>query len=293
MNKLINDNKSHHFLLFKPRKSLQKSFIVTSAHSGDYLTKYLYDKVNKDKKAYLSMNDMFINDISILMKDIGVTILQSDISRIVIDLNRSVDEIDPFYISNPPRIKFNLSDKAKAGIGLIPTRNTNGKAIYESKLLWDDVEYRIENYYLPWHGKLRKEINSLHKEFGKVFVLDLHSMPSELGYKNDVKDFVIGNYFDRSSSKLSKKILSEIIESYGYKCSFNEPYSGGYITKNYFNKYKNIQCIQLEIRRDLYMNEENLEKKENFESFSSDLKNIVRKFSNAIEYSKEITHAAE
>ena len=293
MKKLINDNKPNHFLLFKPKKLHRKPFIISSPHSGEYLNKYLYNKVNIEKEAYLSMNDMYINDISIFMKDIGATILQSNVSRIMIDLNRAVNEIDPSYINNPPReLEFNLSDKVKAGIGLIPTRNSRGKEIYKSKLSWEDIEYKIKNYYLPWHEMLREEIDSLYKKFGTVFILDLHSMPSEFGY-NNVTDFIIGNDFDNSSTKLSRKILSGIIKSYGYEVSSNNPYSGGYITKNYCSKYKNIQCIQLEVKRDLYMNERNFKKKGNFKTFSLDLKNIINKFSNEINCDKKTALAAE
>tara|TARA_B100001113_G_C21050972_1_gene596734 strand:- start:259 stop:1143 length:885 start_codon:yes stop_codon:yes gene_type:complete len=294
MIKLINHNKHNHFSLIKPKKTERIPFIISSPHSGEMLTKYLYDKAVVNKKAYLSMKDMYINDISSLMKDTGVTILQSNISRIVIDLNRDINEIDPYYISNPPKnIKFNISDKVKSGIGLIFTKNTAGKEIYDKKVTWKDIEHKINNYYLPWHNILRKEIDKLYKEFGRVFILDLHSMPSESGYTNNISEIVIGNDFNKSCSKLSVKILSNIINSSGYKVSINDPYSGGHITKKYHSREKNIQCIQLEIRRDLYMNEENFEKKLKFQSFALNLKNIIKEFINEINSREEKKLAAE
>jgi len=35
----------------------------------------------------------------------------------------------------------------------------------------------------------------------------------------------------------------------------NKPYAGGYITRHYGNPERQMHAIQIEIRRDLYMNE--------------------------------------
>ncbi len=294
MIKLINHNKLDHFSLIKPKNAYRMPFIISSPHSGEMLTKHLYDKVVMNKEAYLSMEDMYINEISSLMKDVGATILQSNISRLVIDLNRDINEIDPSYISNPPKnMKFNLSNKVKSGIGLIFTRNAEGKHILDKKLIWEDIEYYIKNYYSPWHNILKREIETLHKEFGRVFIIDLHSMPSKLGFICDKPDIIIGNDFNKSCSQLSVQILSDIIESNGFKVALNDPYSGGYITKKYSSKENNIQCIQLEIRKDLYMNEENFEKKSTFQSFALNFKTIINKFINATNSKDKDMLAAE
>ena len=38
--------------------------------------------------------------------------------------------------------------------------------------------------------------------------------------------------------------------------AFNDPYKGGYITSHHGRPADNIHAIQIELRRDLYMNEE-------------------------------------
>ena len=42
----------------------------------------------------------------------------------------------------------------------------------------------------------------------------------------------------------------------GYTVSFNDPYKGGFITAHHGRPADNIHAIQIELRRDLYMNEE-------------------------------------
>ena len=65
-------------------------------------------------------------------------------------------------------------------------------------------------------------------------------MPSETLLKNKLADFVIGNNFDKSSYRYPMTLLSKIIESYGYSVSYNDPYSGGHITKTNSSLDKNI-----------------------------------------------------
>ena len=220
--------------------------------------------------------------------------LQSNISRIVIDLNRNINEINPKVIKNlPSNIEVNLSDKVRAGIGLIAMKDASGKNIYDKKLDWLEVKSRIDNYYIPWHKALKNEISMFLNKFKRALIIDMHSMPSEKIYNNKLADFVIGNNFGNSSSEVSIKILSSLIKSYGYSVSINNPYPGGYITKNYSSIDKNIQCIQLEIKKSLYMNEKDFNKNENFEQFSKNLKQIIYKFFNEFDKKIDINLAAE
>tara|TARA_B100001778_G_C18500041_1_gene589233 strand:- start:112 stop:996 length:885 start_codon:yes stop_codon:yes gene_type:complete len=279
MSKIINDNKDDYFLLLKPKSKIKKPLIITSPHAGLSLNHYLLKERDSDNAQLDSMQDMHINDLCKGMEESGFTVLQSNISRLVIDLNRDIKEIDPRKVNGAPiSINYNLSDKVRGGIGLIPDINSSGKKIYKEKLLWSEVKYRINNYYLPWHSILKTELDDIKKEFGRVFILDLHSMPAETFYGNKLADFVIGNNFDKSSSSYSKIVLSEIIKSYGYSVSHNDPYSGGYITKTYSSLGNSIQCMQIEIKKSLYMDEKNFMVKDNFDDFADNLKNIIRDF---------------
>ena len=63
--------------------------------------------------------------------------------------------------------------------------NYNKSTIY-SKTIWgrdlykklpnkNEVERRLKNYYYPYHNKLKELIDIKLKQFGKVFIIDLHS----------------------------------------------------------------------------------------------------------------------
>ncbi len=294
MNIMLNHSYLQNFSLFRPRLIRQRPFIITSAHSGIKRTDYLQKKIALDKENYLCMEDSFINDFCYRFSDLGCTVLQSNVSRIVIDLNRNELELSPNQVSNlPNNMELDITDKVKSGIGLIPIKNASGTNIYEDKLTWSEIKYRIENYYRPWHTILDIEKERLLKKFGKVFIIDLHSMPSIYGNNQDVSDFIIGNNHDKSSSKFLRNILSKIICDYGYKCSFNYPYSGGYITQKNGSLNQNIQCIQLEINKNLYMNEKKIIKKKEFNLFFQELKELLSKFFDELDMEKKELFAAE
>ena len=84
-----------------------------------------------------------------------------------------------------------------------------------------------------------------------------------------------------------------MIKSYGYSVSINNPYPGGYITKNYSSIDKNIQCIQLEIKKSLYMNEKDFNKNDNFVEFSTNLEQILCNFFDEFDQKIDINLAAE
>tara|TARA_B100001540_G_C15754960_1_gene618917 strand:+ start:99 stop:983 length:885 start_codon:yes stop_codon:yes gene_type:complete len=294
MNTLINANESNYFSLLKPRKSIQKPFIITSSHSGTLFPHSFNPCKEINAKVYMSMQDMFVNDLSLNMNELGITVLQSNISRLVIDLNRNITEIDPKEIINVPKgFDFDVSSKTRSGIGLVPTNDSLGNKIYNSKISWGEVEKRIKKFYSPWHHILKKEIDKLYTKFGYVFVIDLHSMPSKDINGKDLENFVIGNNFDKTSTSSSRIKLSRFIKEKGYSFSFNYPYTGGFICNKYSLLEKNIECIQIEISKKLYMSEEKIEKNENFYNFKDDLNYIIDSFKRDFEAKRSHNLAAE
>jgi len=294
MNKSKNNNSLDYFKLLKPENNKKKPIIVSSPHSGTYIPSKLSKNKSITSNDNMNIQDMFVNDLSYNFNKYGITVLQTIISRLVIDLNRNINEIDPNIIINlPSNVNFEISEKTRAGIGLILTKDINGKEIYPNGIEWREIKNRINLFYDPWHKILRNEIEEISKQFGCAFLIDLHSMPSEQVYGIKLPDFVIGNVFNTSSDKIVSEELKNLINKNGYSCSFNKPYSGGFITKNYSQLNKNVQCIQLEINKKLYMDEMNIKKNINFLEFSENMNKIIKEFSEFIVYRSNNSIAAE
>ena len=82
----------------------------------------------------------------------------------------------PKTIKNlPSDIEINLSDKVRAGIGLIAMKDASGNKIYNKNLDWSEVKNRINNYYLPWHNALKNAVNNLSRKFKKVLIPEINS----------------------------------------------------------------------------------------------------------------------
>ena len=158
---LIVNNKSNCISVYNDTKIPIKPVIITSAHSGTLFTKDFFEK-NMKFSNFFSMQDMFINDIVENLEYLEAPIIRNHISRVIIDLNRDKREINRKILKSfPSNLEFLNSLKAKAGIGLIPSKDSEGYEIYKEKLDWKIVKYRIENYYDPWHAILQKKIKSI------------------------------------------------------------------------------------------------------------------------------------
>ena len=64
----------------------------------------------------------------------------------------------------------------------------------------------------------------------------------------------------------------------GYSVEVNNPYAGGFITRNYGNPSLGVNTIQIEINRKLYMNEKNLTINKNIIKIQKSFYNIFNDF---------------
>ena len=78
-------------------------------------------------------------------------------------------------------------------------------------------------------------------------------------------DIVIGDNYGNSCDSPISEYIKKTLKDFGFKVYLNNPFSGGYISKNYRNFNENINTIQIEVKRSLYMDETTLLKKKDFE----------------------------
>ena len=71
-----------------------------------------------------------------------------------------------------------------------------------------------------------------------------------------------------------KNLLTEV----GFKVSLNNPFSGGFITKNYASPPNNIHVVQIEILRSLYSHEKKQIKNSKFAKIKKRLIDAIEEF---------------
>jgi N-formylglutamate deformylase len=68
-------------------------------------------------------------------------------------------------------------------------------------------------------------------------------------------DIVPGDKLGTSCAPALSRLVGEHFQSAGLGVAFNDPYRGGFITAHHGRPQDGIHAIQIEMRRDLYMNE--------------------------------------
>ena len=99
---------------------------------------------------------------------LGASVLGARYSRYVVDLNRSPDD-ESLY---PGQTKT----------GLCPTHTFRGEPLYlsDAALTDDERAHRVQNYWQPYHAKLREELDRIRAEHGTVLLWEAHSIASVL-----------------------------------------------------------------------------------------------------------------
>lgn len=202
--------------------------IVSIPHSGTYLP--ITMKKNLVDNVVLSNMDWYLSELYLFLKDLGITTLVNNVSRYVIDTNREMNDFEnDSYIKN-----------------YIYTKTTFNNKIYKKILDNKEINYRIKEYYNPYHDFIADLINDKLTKFNKVYLIDLHSFG-----KNLEEDIVLGNRNYQTASYEFTDLIETLLKRRGFKIILNKPYNGGYIVKKYANK--NVETVQIELSYKKYI----------------------------------------
>ncbi len=249
----------------KEPKELAYPIVVSSPHSGRLMPGDFAKKSRLDMLSLRRSEDAYVNELISDLVDKNIIVLEAEVSRSFVDVNRSKNEIDKnMFVDAVPLRKIIDSNKLQNGLGVIPSRVGPSLDIYDAKLLYKNERKRIKYIYEPYHNELKRQIDKCVDRFGCCLVLDIHSMPEkacrDLGCEVDV---VIGDIYGNSCPQVAVEIYSGCLRA-NFSVEYNNPYAGGFITANYTAPKKHIFTLQTEIRRSLYMDEGELARLPNF-----------------------------
>ena len=104
---------------------------------------------------------------------------------------------------------------------------------------------------------------------------------------------VLGNCFGSSSDDMLIAKVFDIFVAQGFRVRINDPFSGGFITKNYGKPKNNMQVIQVEIDRSLYMSELNYKLHSGYRDLKARLQIVVQALSRVQKIEPSLRQAAE
>ena len=267
----------HAFVLTRPERRTT-SVVFASPHSGRAYAWSFLRRTALNEHAIRSSEDAFVDDLFEAAPRHGAPLLTATAPRAFVDLNRSVEELDPALIEGVRKLGHN--PRVASGLGVIPRVVANGKAIYAGKLSMAEARRRIETYWTPYHDALRAELDQAHVMFGEAMLVDCHSMPHEAmdsvartGVRRP--EVVLGDRFGAAAGEAVVDRIEQAFTSAGLVVTRNTPFAGAYITQQYGRPAQGRHAVQIEIDRALYMNERLVRPNGNFAAFKRLLDGVI------------------
>lgn len=233
--------------------------LISVPHGGMQIPKEVIDRCPLSEKEVFDDSDAFTRDI-FDFKDRVISYVDTDISRSIIDLNRSRDDYDPKKID-----------------GVIKRQTARGASVFDKNAFPGPqlAEELLQKYYDPYHNK----IDELIDQSPPLFALDCHSM-DPVGPKHGKKPgkkraiFCLSNGGDYSGFPIGKKgyvtcsptliinlaeILAQTFKISEEDVLLNDPFPGGHIIRSHYSE--RVPWIQLELNKNLYLTADKFDKR--------------------------------
>lgn len=244
----------------------QSPVFLAVPHAGRDYPAYILRNSRLPQNALQKLEDRYADLLVSQALKQGYDAIIARAPRAWIDLNREPVDLDFQYITQMPwaERKAHITAqqampdnmKSNAGLGLIPSRLSGYGEIWRSAWPWSDVQHRIAMTHGAYHDALSAQLMARHVRDGCAILLDVHSMPSlpeTRGAQNPAPQIVFGNRNGDSADTALMSGLERIARAYGLYVGHNQPYAGGYVLNRHANRPNNIQAVQIEFDRALYL----------------------------------------
>jgi len=188
--------------------------------------------------------DWWIAELYAFAAEMGATLVATDISRSVIDMNR-----DPSGASLYP---------GQPTTELCPTTTFDGEPLYRfGEPDEAEIMQRLQSYYRPYHDTLAGELDRLKAAHGKVVLYDAHSIRSHVPrlFDGELPQFNIGTNGGATAAPELETIIANICAASGKSHVVNGRFKGGWTTRHYGRPDDDIHAIQMELAQRGYMAE--------------------------------------
>jgi formiminoglutamase len=188
--------------------------------------------------------DWWIAELYAFAAELGATLVATDISRSVIDMNR-----DPSGASLYP---------GQATTELCPTTTFDGDPLYRfGEPDETEITQRLHLYHRPYHEALSEELDRLKSVHGRVVLYDAHSIRSHVPrlFDGELPQFNIGTNGGTTCAPELETIVANICAASGKSHVVNGRFKGGWTTRHYGQPDDGIHAIQMELAQRGYMAE--------------------------------------
>ncbi len=273
--------------------------VIAVPHAGRAYSAALLGTMRQPAAVPLRLEDRYVDLIGTeVARRTGAHLLVAHAPRAMIDLNRSVDDIDWEMIDPAPGDRGAplphsanhalpqrpLAQRARSGLGLIPRRLPGSGEIWKRRLARHELEARIALVHAPYHAALTAALDSVRARWGAALLIDLHSMPSlsARGAGDAAAEFVIG---DRFGATCEGAVVAEVFAYFAeMRClaAHNRPYAGAYVLDRHAKLASGVNCLQIEIDRRLYLDAQMAEPGPGFAATAHVLVGLIQRIASLV-----------
>ena len=254
--------------------------IFNSPHSGARYPAPFLAASRLDAHALRRSEDAYVDELFASAPQFGAPLMRAHFPRAFLDVNREPYELDPrMFEGRLPPFANTRSLRVAGGLGTIARVVGDSQEIYGARLPVEEALERIERIYKPYHRALRRLLARAQRSHGVALLIDCHSMPSA-GLARDDRaraDVVLGDRYGAACAPAIVDCVELELRSLGFEVVRNRPYAGGYITEHYGAPASDLNALQIEINRGLYMNEQTHEKTSGFEPLRAAMTTVVER----------------
>jgi len=218
--------------------------IVSLPHTGTQIAPDVEPRLISTWRARKDA-DWWVDRLYDFAPALGATIVRTDISRTVIDVNR-----DP------------------SGKSLYPGQNTtelcrtttfDGEPLYRDCETPGDaeIETRRARYFDPYHDAIGQEIARLRRSYERIVLFDAHAIRSRIPrlFAGELPHLNIGTNSGTSCADRLSAAVDAACAASDFSRVVNGRFKGGYTTRHYGQPTQGVHAIQLELACRGYMDE--------------------------------------
>ena len=214
----------------------------------------------------LKMTDHFTDEL--------FDVTNSNIQQMLFPLSRLLVDVERFESDE-------LEIMSKVGMGCIYEKTHDGKDL---KIVKDIKDELIKKFYKKHHVNFNEIVSNQLIENNKVLIIDCHSFPKyplpyELNQDKNRPEICIGCDDFHTSEKL-KNLFGKFFKEFNFIIKFNNPFKGSIVPEKYYYKDRRVQSVMIEIRRDLYMDEQTGNKSIKFNEIKNTIRKVIMKTCN-------------
>lgn len=233
-----------------------KAFFVSIPHSGEKVPPEAEWLRGLPEPILMCDIDRYVDRLyENTLKSQQIPYIKTEWHRYVVDLNRLPEDVDC------DSVEGSANPSGKFPNGLLWRVTTQGATLIHRPISQKLYQQLVEDYFEPFHEQIRAQYAEFFNQGAKkVFHLDAHSMPSmgtsahrDPGQRR--ADIVVSDWEGKSCDPWFRDLVVEAYKRTGLGVALNWPYLGGRVTQTYGQPAKNQHAIQVEINRDLYMDE--------------------------------------